>query len=65
MFTILYYMSLSLYRIDRLVQLKAFFIICATVNAIYCCKLATIPSLVDGKLTKDSGMGRCNGLEYV
>lgn len=36
-FTILCYMSLSLYRIDRTMQLKALFIACATVNSVYCC----------------------------
>ncbi|KAI9753641.1 MAG: hypothetical protein M4579_005050 [Chaenotheca gracillima] len=35
-FTILYYMSLSLYRIDKDPQMKALFIFCATVNAVYC-----------------------------
>ncbi|KAF2140215.1 uncharacterized protein K452DRAFT_52932 [Aplosporella prunicola CBS 121167] len=34
--TILYYMSLSLYRLDKTWKLRAFFIFCATVNAIYC-----------------------------
>lgn len=36
-FTILCYMSLSLYRIDQTFQLKALFIACATVNSVYCC----------------------------
>ncbi|KAL8933055.1 MAG: hypothetical protein Q9216_006543 [Gyalolechia sp. 2 TL-2023] len=35
-FTILCYMSLSLYRIDQTMQLKALFIACATVNSVYC-----------------------------
>ncbi|KAL8656396.1 MAG: hypothetical protein Q9226_002674 [Calogaya cf. arnoldii] len=35
-FTILCYMTLSLYRIDQTFQLKALFIACATVNAVYC-----------------------------
>ncbi|KAL9594994.1 MAG: hypothetical protein Q9219_006722 [cf. Caloplaca sp. 3 TL-2023] len=35
-FTILCYMSLSLYRIDQTLQLKAFFIACAAVNSVYC-----------------------------
>ncbi|KAL8936802.1 MAG: hypothetical protein Q9211_004010 [Gyalolechia sp. 1 TL-2023] len=30
-------MSLSLYRIDQTMQLKALFIACATVNSVYCC----------------------------
>jgi hypothetical protein len=35
-FTILFYMSLSLYRIDKTHQLRAFFIFCATINSVYC-----------------------------
>lgn len=35
-FTILFYMSLSLYRIDRVDSLKALFITFATINSIYC-----------------------------
>ncbi|KAL8688103.1 MAG: hypothetical protein Q9218_005904 [Villophora microphyllina] len=35
-FTILCYLTLSLYRIDRTMQLKALFIACATVNSVYC-----------------------------
>ncbi|KAL1302973.1 hypothetical protein AAFC00_003290 [Neodothiora populina] len=35
-FTILYYMSLSLYRIDKTNSLRAMFIFFATINAIYC-----------------------------
>ncbi|KAL8856839.1 MAG: hypothetical protein Q9178_006556 [Gyalolechia marmorata] len=35
-FTILCYMTLSLYRIDQTFRLKALFIACATVNAVYC-----------------------------
>ncbi|KAI4275638.1 MAG: hypothetical protein LQ337_003069 [Flavoplaca oasis] len=35
-FTILTYMSLSLYRIDQTFRLKALFIACASVNAVYC-----------------------------
>ena len=38
-FTILFYMTLSLYRIHRGFSLKALFITCATINAIYCCEL--------------------------
>ncbi|KAB2578141.1 SPX domain-containing protein [Lasiodiplodia theobromae] len=34
--TILYYMSLSLYRIHKTWHLRSFFIFCATVNAVYC-----------------------------
>jgi hypothetical protein len=34
--TILFYMSLSLYRIDKTYQLRAFFIFCATINSVYC-----------------------------
>ena len=36
MFTILFYMSLSLYRTHQTSHLKGFFIFCATINAIYC-----------------------------
>ena len=39
-FTILFYMSLSLYRIDKNDSLKALFITFATVNSIYCCKFS-------------------------
>ncbi|KAI9765518.1 MAG: hypothetical protein M1840_007344 [Geoglossum simile] len=35
-FTILYYVTLSLYRIHKSPQLKALFIACASVNAVYC-----------------------------
>lgn len=35
-FTILSYMTLSLYRIDKTHSLRALFIVCATINAIYC-----------------------------
>lgn len=42
-FTILCYMSLSLYRIDQTMQLKALFIACATVNSIYCCMFSFAP----------------------
>ncbi len=37
-FTILCYMTLSLYRIDKTFELKALFITCATINSVYCCK---------------------------
>ena len=36
MFTILFYMTLSLYRIHETTSLKALFIVCATINSIYC-----------------------------
>ena len=36
-FTILSYMTLSLYRIDKAMSLKALFIACSTVNSVYCC----------------------------
>lgn len=35
-FTILSYMALSLYRIDRTLSLKALFIACSTINSVYC-----------------------------
>lgn len=38
-FTILFYMSLSLYRIHQVTQLKALFIMCATINSVYCCNI--------------------------
>ena len=37
-FTILFYMSLSLYRIEKNHSLKALFITIATINSIYCCE---------------------------
>ena len=38
-FTILSYMTLSLYRIDKTFSLKALFIACSTINSVYCCKV--------------------------
>ncbi|KAI9828327.1 MAG: hypothetical protein M1832_002755 [Thelocarpon impressellum] len=35
-FTVLFYLSLSLYRIDTTPSLRALFIFCATVNSVYC-----------------------------
>ncbi|KAL9126725.1 MAG: hypothetical protein Q9217_004270 [Psora testacea] len=35
-FTIVSYMALSLYRIDKSMSLKALFIACSTINSIYC-----------------------------
>ena len=35
-FTILFYMSLSIYRIHQTTQLKALFVVCATINSVYC-----------------------------
>lgn len=34
--TILYYMSLSIFRLNKTTELRAFFIFCATINAVYC-----------------------------
>ncbi|GAB7347012.1 hypothetical protein MBLNU459_g3160t1 [Dothideomycetes sp. NU459] len=34
--TIMYYVSLSLYRIAKTSELRAFFIFCATINSVYC-----------------------------
>ncbi|TID22889.1 signal transduction protein [Venturia nashicola] len=34
--TILFYMSLSLYRVEKTSQLRAFFIFCGTINSVYC-----------------------------
>ena len=42
-FTILFYMSLSLYRIEKNHSLKALFITIATVNSIYCCEFTHTP----------------------
>lgn len=36
--TILYYMTLSLYRVDKSHQMRALFIVCATINGVYCGK---------------------------
>jgi hypothetical protein len=41
--TILYYMTLSLYRVDKSHQMRALFIVCATINGIYCGKLFHSP----------------------
>ncbi|KAF1346084.1 EXS family-domain-containing protein [Delphinella strobiligena] len=35
-FTILYYVSLSLYRLDKINSMRAMFIFFATINATYC-----------------------------
>ncbi|MCJ1475774.1 hypothetical protein MMC13_004438 [Lambiella insularis] len=35
LFTIIFYMSLSIYRIDQTLSNKVFFILCATINSIY------------------------------
>lgn len=45
-FTILYCMTLSLYRVNHAPGLKALFIFCATVNTIYCCQYPLL--LLDG-----------------
>lgn len=37
--TILFYMSLSLWRIHKVDQLRALFIFCATINSTYCSKI--------------------------
>ena len=42
-FTILFYMTLSLYRINQIPSLKALFITCATINSIYCSKSPSFP----------------------
>lgn len=42
-FTILCYMTLSLYRIDKTFELKALFITCATINSVYCCTSCPVP----------------------
>lgn len=55
-------MSLSLYRIDRSLQMKALFIACATVNSVYCCmsdRLAQTGAPAD----LFSNLGPCHGLE--
>lgn len=62
-FTILYYMTLSLYRIDKSLSLKALFIACATINAVYCCKYLFHPLLWPQAHTVSSHMGSCYGLE--
>jgi hypothetical protein len=38
LFTVLYYISLSVYRLNKTNELFAIFIVLATVNALYCCK---------------------------
>ena len=35
-FTVLFYMSLSLYRTHQTLHMKALFIVCATINSVYC-----------------------------
>jgi len=49
-FTILSYLTLSLYRIDKRMSLKALFIACSTVNSVYCCK-SFLPMTHDLRLT--------------
>ena len=41
LFTILFYMTLSIYRIDTSESTKAVFVICATINSVYTCKSST------------------------
>ena len=43
MFTVLSYMTLSLYRIDESMTPKAIFITCSTINSIYCCTHGDCP----------------------
>ena len=52
-FTILSYMTLSLYRIDKSTSLKALFIACSTINSIYCCTYHRSPSLPNCLLIRD------------
>ncbi len=63
-FTILFYMSLSLYRIDESYTLKALFITCATINSIYCCKLFTVDTEISWP-DFYSCVGPGDGLEYA
>jgi hypothetical protein len=42
-FTILHYLSLSLYRIDLSTTMRVLFIFFATVNSTYCCELPGCP----------------------
>ena len=62
-FTILFYMSLSLYRIDRDDSLKAMFITFATINSTYCCKFTHCTLFSCCSLTSRSDLGPCDGLE--
>ena len=43
--TIVYYVTLSLYRINRTNSMLMLFSTFAAVNAIYCCKLLSLPPI--------------------
>ena len=62
MCTILYYMSLSLYRIAHTKELRAFFIFCATINAVYC-SMMTKGRHISDEATVARYLGRGDGLE--
>ena len=64
-FTILFYMSLSLYRIQQDASLKALFITFATINSLYTCKSTSCISLRWTVAYLCSHLGLGNGLEYV
>lgn len=64
-FTILFYMSLSLYRIQQDVSLKALFITFATINSLYTCKSTPCILIRWTVAYLCSNLGLGNGLEYV
>ncbi len=63
MATILYYLTLSIYRIQESYTHLAVFITFATLNAVYTCKF--VPAFVDDDTDKSSHLGSGNGLEFV
>jgi hypothetical protein len=58
--TIMYYVTLSFYRIDRTTSKLAIFSTFACANAIYCCEL--IPPPFASSLTFVSNLGCVDGL---
>ena len=65
MFTIFYYMTLSLYRIHQNSSLKALFVAFAIVNSIYVCKFKDILFTVRLQTINNmlSSLGCTHGLE--
>lgn len=61
--TILYYMSLSLYRLDHSWHFRAFFIFCATINAVYCSEYMNSKHYAKQIANQNRHLGCNHGLE--
>ena len=61
MMTIMYYICLSIYRIDRTNSNLALFSTFAAINALYCCKF-NYQIILTAQLTQTSNMGSLYGL---